>query len=61
MEQQFKEWVASLANIHKRSKIIAAIKVNGELLLNNYFLGKKFMNLPIRKNMMFFSSISVRN
>ena len=40
MEQQFKEWVASLVKTYKQSQIAAAIKVNGEMLLNNYIIGK---------------------
>lgn len=41
MEQQFKEWVASLIKTYKQSQIAAAIKVNGEMLLNNYIIGKE--------------------
>ena len=41
MEQQFKEWVASLVKTYKQSQIAAAIKVNGEMLLNNYIIGKE--------------------
>lgn len=41
MEQQFKELVASLVKTYKQSQITAAIKVNGEMLLNNYIIGKE--------------------
>ena len=41
MEQEFKEWVASLVKTYKQSQITAAIKVNGEMLLNNYIIGKE--------------------